>query len=381
MNKFIYKSVLIGLISTNLLMNKSMAHHGVNGQFDESKTIQVKGLVTKSKLVNPHAYVYFNVKNKAEGVDEWRCELGTGSTLKRAGWTSNTFAKGTEITIVGSPSRNEAFGCYVHSITFSDGITIKRNSIFDKAGKLVKQPRKVTLADGTPNIGGTWVAEQRKRGERPPGPPPGRAGKDNVAGDTSTPPNGQPQKGSRPPKDSNRPNFILTDAGKKAVVGYNIESTPRFHCAATNIIDDWTFDQLVNRIEQTKDDIVISYGFMDIERTIHLDLDQHPADLQPSVAGHSIGKWQDGVLIVDTIGFAPGYIHAPPFSGGAAKNSNQLHIVERFSLSEDGLSLNRQYEGEDPLYLAQKFSGKDTVKLTDSAYSPYNCDDLTNEKR
>jgi hypothetical protein len=388
MNQLVYKSALVLFFSASFFASNSYAHHGVNGQFDESTTIKVQGVVTKSRLVNPHAYVYFNVLNEQGLSNEWRCELGTGSALRRAGWTSSTLAKGTDITIVGSPARSEENACYVHTITFDNGVTIERDSVFDKAGQLVKLPRETTLADGTPNIGGTWVAERSAHGGMPP---KGAGG--NEEGRSERPPmppeaapelaNGEqrPPRGDRPPMDENRPQFNLTEEGKAAVVDYEFAKSPRMHCTATNIIDDWTFDQLVNKVEQTEDDIVISYGFMDIARTIHLDLDEHPDNIELSRAGHSIGHWEGKVLVVDTLGFKPGYIHAPPMKQGAAMNSDQLHMVERFYLSDDGLTLYREYTGEDALYLENSFSGKDEVKLTEGHYEPYNCADLTREVR
>lgn len=389
MNQFVYKSALFLFAGASVFASDVYAHHGVNGQFDESITIKVEGVVTKSRLVNPHAYIYFNVLDAQGESNEWRCELGTGSTLKRAGWTSGTFAKGTHIKVVGSPARSEDNACYVHTITFDDGVTIKRNSIFDKAGQLVKQPRQTTLADGTPNIDGTWVAERPKRGPMPPRPAKGDS-EDEAEGQRPMPPEGAPKladgeqrppRGDRPPMGEGRVQFNLTEAGKAAVADYDFANSPRLHCTATNIIDDWTFDQLVNKIEQTEDDIVISYGFMDITRTIHLDLDKHPENLELTREGHSIGHWEGKVLVVDTVGFKPGYIHAPPMKQGAAMNSDQLHMVERFYLSDDGLTLYREYTGEDPLYLEGSFSGKDEVKLTEGHYEPYDCADLTTEVR
>lgn len=340
----------------------AISHHGVNGQFDQSKTIEITGAVTNIRFVNPHAYVYFEATDETGAVNEWRCELGSGSLLKRKGWTNAMFADGAEITILGAPARNETLGCFVRSITFADGTTIERNATIDADGNNVKQPREPTLADGTPNIGGNWVAPPRERGGFPPGPPP----------------NGERLPGP-PPGSGGRPDFKLTEVGEGASEGYTRDDNPRFNCAATNIFDDWTFDEMVNKIVQTEDDIIIYYGFMDIIRTIHLDLSAHPTGIQPSRAGHSIGKWEGDVLVVDTVGFDSGYIKAPPVANGAVKNSEQLHIIERFSLSEDGKTLLREYEGEDPLYLVRKFSGKDSVMLTDAGYSPYDCDDLTNK--
>jgi len=46
------------------------AHHGTSGQFDQSKSMEVSGTVTKIRFVNPHSYVYFDSTNeKGEGED------------------------------------------------------------------------------------------------------------------------------------------------------------------------------------------------------------------------------------------------------------------------------------------------------------------------
>lgn len=286
------------------------------------------------------------------------------------------FPEGAEIKVVGAPARTEEFACYTETIAFANGQTFERNSTIDDDGAIVQPARELTIGEGIPNIAGNWVASRPERGERPIPPQPKNG--ENVADDA-------PVEGERPtgppPGAEDRINYQLTEAGKAAVEGYARDDMPRLHCTATNIFEDWTFDQIVNKIVQTEEDIILSYGFMDIERTIHLDLDEHPSDITPSKAGYSIGKWDDGVLIVDTIGFQPGYISAPPMPDGAVKNSEQFHVVERYAMSEDGKTLSREYEGEDPLYLAEKFSGSDTVNYSDAVFEPYDCEDLTEEVR
>lgn len=354
------------------------AHHGVNGQFDMSKSIEITGVITKIKLVNPHSYVYFDIQNADGKKESWRCELGSGSALRRAGWKSRTFAKGKEITIVGAPGRNGKLECHANKIVFDDGMVLTRSSVLDDDGKVLVHARQTMLDDGVLNLDGSWVADRPKR----PGPPPGKR-PDGAKLANGQPPEGmgkrgRPPEGTPPPEDGRRPSITLTAAGEQAIADYTMEDMPRLHCEPTSILDDWTFDQLVNEIHQTEDDITIQYGFMSITRTIHLDLDKHPENITPSIAGHSIGKWEDGALVVDTIGFTPGFARVTPNKGGTIPNSDQLHIVERFTLSEDGLTLHREYEIEDPLYLEGKVTGEDDVKFTESGYLPYNCDDLTN---
>ena len=403
----IAQACMAGLTSCMLVTGYIHAHHGVNGQFDTSQTIEVSGVVTKVRLVNPHSYVYFDVTADDGTIEEWRCELASGSLLKRKGWTADLFADGTEITISGSPARKEPNACYTQTITFADGNTINRQDTLDESGKAIRQSgeQQVPVIDTasadsqTPDLSGNWVSERRDPGPRgggnrprPPGGgaderpprrddervdvgerPPRQDETQENADDQTTPPQPPGNRRGGPPQ------VELTEAGKAAVEGFVREDNPRFHCQATNILLDWWFDQLVNQVVQTEDTIELTYGFMDIVRTIHLDLDEHPENIEPSIAGHSIGKWEDGVLIVDTVGFAEGYLHVPPNADGVARNSTELHIVERFTLSEDGSTLTRSYVADDSAYLVGTFSGEDIVKRTNDAYSPYDCEDLTGD--
>lgn len=338
------------------------AHHGTAGQFDHSQSLEVAGVVKKIRFVNPHSYVYFDVANDDGGVDEWRCEMRAATLLKRSGWTAEMFAPGTRIKIEGVPARREPHGCYVETIALDDGEVIQRYEQLDTAdtGNVERLTRR---ADGKPNFAGNWAAPQRL--------PSMREVKTIAAADPAAPGVSAPPRGPRP----GGSRFQQSAAGVAASAGFEREDNPRFHCVATNIFMDWTFDQHINRIEQDKDTITLTYGFMDIVRTIHLDMDSHPGDFQSSRAGHSIGHWDGDTLVVDTTGFEEGYLDTRQ----GVKHSNQLHVVERFSLSEDGNSLIRTYSGEDPLFLAATFEGRDEIGISEAEFDPYNCEDLTEE--
>jgi hypothetical protein len=133
----------------------------------------------------------------------------------------------------------------------------------------------------------------------------------------------------------------------------------------TNILFDWSFEADVNRITQEDDRITLLYGSMNLERTIHLNVAEHPKDLAPTRAGHSIGRWEGDVLVVDTIGFEPGILSAD----ARIPHSNQLHVTERFTLDADKGTIARSYIAEDPLYLQKPFTGADTVQVGRRAVS------------
>ena len=84
-----------------------------------------------------------------------------------------------------------------------------------------------------------------------------------------------------------------------------------------------------------------------VERVVHLDQSAHPADVAPSLMGHSIGRWDNGSLVIDTVAFAPhsiGITFAVP--SGPAK-----HLVERLTLAADRRHLRYELTLEDPLGL------------------------------
>ena len=334
------------------------AHHGTKGQFDHSKTMEVSGTVTKIRFVNPHSYVYFDSANEKGDVENWRCEMRAATTLKRSGWSKEMFAAGTKIKIEGVPAFREPTGCYVNTIAFDDGEVIERYQQFSEGLDYSAIKRPMRLASGEPNISGDWAAQQRLP---------------NTNAAVSAVALGK-QKRARHPAALTF-DFEQTEAGTAASAGFKREDNPRFHCKATNILFDWTFDQHINRIVQADDKITMTYGFMDIVRTIHMDLDSHPENLEPSRAGHSIGKWEGDTLVVDTIGFAEGTLDGR----SGAKHSDQLHIVERYTLTPENAILTREYEVSDPLYLKDAYKGVDEIFLSETVFEPYDCKDLTEE--
>lgn len=348
----------VSLTALILCSGVASAHHGTGGQFDQTKSLEVFGTVTKIRLVNPHSYVYFDSTNEKGEIEKWRCEMRAGSALKRSGWSKDMFAAGTKIKIIGVPAFREPTGCYVNKIEFDDGNVVQRYQQLAEDTDNTKINRPARLATGEPNISGDWAAVQRL---------PTEAEVRAIALGPYAPGNAPPGLG--------RVEVTMSEAGIAASAGYVREDNPRFHCKPTNIIFDWTFDQHINRIEQAADKIIIRYGFMDTVRTIYMDQDSHPDNIVPDWDGYSIGKWDEDTLVVDTIGFSEGILD--PRNG--ARNSEQLRIVERFTVDTEKMTLTREYEGEDPLYLAARFSGQDQVLASNLPLDSYNCEDLTEE--
>jgi len=329
------------------------AHHGTAGQFDQSRQLQVSGVITRIRFVNPHSYVYFDVTADDGTVENWRCEMRAGTVLRRSGWSADMFAPGTMIHIDGVPARREPHGCYVNEVKVGEGPAIQRYEQLEtaEAGNHREEGRPATLPNGQPNISGDWAAQQRL---------PSRA-------ETLRRASGRSPRPSR---------YTASEAGLAAAADFvRDRDNPRFHCQAVNLVDDWNFDQHINRIEQTDDTITMTYGFMDIVRTIHLDRSEHPGGIAPSRAGHSIGNWDGNTLTVDTLGFSAGWLDVR----AGVKHSEQLHVAEKFVLDLDRQTITRSYTIEDSLFLAESRSGQDVVYLSPTPFEAYDCEDLTEE--
>ena len=373
-----------------LVHGAASAHHGIVN-FDMNREIEVTGTVTRLRFVNPHSWLYLDVTGDDGRVAAWRCELRGATVLRRSGWSPEMFASGTRVTITGAPDRFEPNTCYLATVVFTDGTRIDRYGQITRGtppAAPAPASRPLRLPNGQPNISGEWAAEQRvltdPRGIRGAFLPLGVA---KTVEPGAVPEGAQAFPGTRgtavsqaeDPIDefwNQRPSIRpLTPAGARAIEGFDGASTdnPRLRCEPTNILFDWTFEADVNRIVQESDRIRMSYGSMGLERTIDLNAREHPREMTRSRAGHSIGRWDGDVLVVDTVGFEPGILSAD----GRLPHSERLHVVERFTLAPDGRSLRREWIAEDPLYFEGQYTGADVVHVADVPYQVTPCEDLS----
>jgi hypothetical protein len=329
--------------------------------------------------------VHFDVTAADGTKTPHRCELRSATTLRRSGWTPEMFAVGTRLTIQGSPDRAEKGACYVSTVRFGDG------TVLDRYGQRI--PAKATaervtrLPTGEPNISGDWATEQLVMTD-----PAGRdgtlvplsrvgtfergavpEGQREIAGARGTPEAQTPRTG--PPGGGGggfggRPVVALTPAGTAAVAALPQLSRAERSCAPGSIVSDWGGEP-VNRIAQAAGTVTIQYGRTGMTRTVHVGMAAHPANFTPSREGHSIGRWDGDVLVVDTVGFLPGTLL------GQTPHSAQLHVVERFSVDPATTTLKREVTAEDPLFFTAAYTRADNMLLSAVPYAAEACQDLT----
>lgn len=374
-----------GLLAAGLVVAPAAyAHHGF-GNFALDEDIELSGVVTKIDFVNPHSWVHFEVTAPDGTKAAHRCELRSATTLRRSGWTAEMFATGTQITIQGSPDRAEKNACYVSTIKFGDGTSLDRYG--QRIPATPTAERVARLPNGQPNLSGDWAVEQLvmtdpagrdgtlvplstvgtfERGGVPEGQReiPGARGTAQAQGPRTPPPGGGGGGGGF------RSPVALTDAGRAAQEALPQLSRAERSCAPGSIVSDWGGEP-VNRVAQSADKVTLQYGRNGRTRTVHVGMAAHPANVPPTADGHSIGRWENDVLVVDTVGFVPGTLL------GSTPHSAQLHVVERFSIDTATNTLKREVSAEDSLFFTEPYTRTDTMILSSVPYAPEPCQDLT----
>lgn len=100
------------------------AHHSVAGQFDTSKPMTLKGVVSKIEWINPHVYVYLDVKEVDGSMTTWALSTLPTAMMRRAGLSKESIMgkPGEILTVDLVPARDgtKHLG-WIAKITYADG--------------------------------------------------------------------------------------------------------------------------------------------------------------------------------------------------------------------------------------------------------------------
>ena len=98
-----------------------IAHHSFAAEYDADKPVTLMGSVTKMAWINPHSWIYIDVKKPDGSVENWAVEAGPPGTLVRAGFTKESLAAGTVIKVNGYRAKDGALRANGRDITLPDG--------------------------------------------------------------------------------------------------------------------------------------------------------------------------------------------------------------------------------------------------------------------
>ena len=76
-------------------------HHSFAAEYDADKPITLKGTITRVDFVNPHSWLYMNVKDADGRLVNWAIEMGSPNGLIRRGVHKDSVPVGLEVTVEG----------------------------------------------------------------------------------------------------------------------------------------------------------------------------------------------------------------------------------------------------------------------------------------
>jgi hypothetical protein len=98
------------------------AHHAFSAEFDADKPVKfTDAVVTRVQLINPHSWIYVDVKGPDGKVENWAIEAGSPNILMRRGITRDSIKIGQRIVVEGYQSKDGTRRANGRDLTLPDG--------------------------------------------------------------------------------------------------------------------------------------------------------------------------------------------------------------------------------------------------------------------
>ena len=140
--------------------------------------------------------------------------------------------------------------------------------------------------------------------------------------------------------------LLLTEHGQTLMAEFDPVDDPAVQCIQSGLVRTISSPYPIE-VLQYDDRVTIEYEEWEVFRTVHLN-GTIPDDYEPSPLGYSVGRYEDGVLIVTSSGATEGLGRIGDFFW----TSEEVSTVERYSLTERG-QLRLDLEVTDPVMLAE----------------------------
>jgi len=102
----------------------AVAHHSFAGEYDANQPITLHGQIVRVEFVNPHSWLYLDVKGSDGTLVRWTVEMAPPNNLMRRGVTGTTLLVGENVGVDGYRARNGSTVVSGRQIRTADGRTL-----------------------------------------------------------------------------------------------------------------------------------------------------------------------------------------------------------------------------------------------------------------
>jgi len=115
------RTALLIMVASLLVMIQNAAAHHSFAVYDHTRTLNLKGTVTKFQWSNPHAYLDIDVRDAGGAVKHYTLEGTSVNMMQRTGWRSNMIKAGDEVKVVMAPLLNGEPAGLLLEVTLPNG--------------------------------------------------------------------------------------------------------------------------------------------------------------------------------------------------------------------------------------------------------------------
>ena len=286
---------LVGIVVGGLLLlsNIALGHHSIS-PFDRESIQELEGTVSSVQWINPHIRLTIRV-----GDEEWEVEGDSPNAAERQGLTRESIQVGDEVRLAGWPSTLGRREVFLTNILIDGAETVVMDLNLPLVFTQSEEASFVDPAEADPERGifRVWSSSGELYQLRSP--------------------------------------YVLTSAAEAARVNWDPYTDQlSLRCVAPGMPNAILNPYPIEIIDRG-DQILIRIEEWEAVRTVDMVSETILEGVSDSLLGYSVGRWEDDrTLVVET-----GRVDFPYLDDAGTPMSNDVRMIERFSLSQDGNDL------------------------------------------
>ena len=321
------------------------AHHSFRVHYIPEAMATVTGVLTSARIRSPHSFLTLDVEDENGEMVTWDIETHAVPLIKRMGLSQENFKVGERITVAGMPSRIEG-----KPLMLGLDFTMPNGRLYSWRPNTLVEEGGLSEADGVAGVTGLDRFEGVWGYETDPNP--------HINAESPLP---------------------LNQAGLDAREAFDPLDTSALRCIPPNL-PTLLYVPYLYGIKVEGEELQLQHEYFEILRTVRLD--GQAGQVEPTgMYGTAVARVEGDAIIVESTGF-------PNLEAGLASDfdqngvgtdipsSDQKKITERYTVSDDGLSLTAEYTIEDPAFLTESYSNSTVWKrlAQGTEIVPFTCD-------